>query len=65
MALLLSEADVKSILTMPLAIEAVENSFQRLADGALCRIRASGCTCRGKVISNTWREGIVRADIWD
>jgi alanine dehydrogenase len=33
MALLLSEADVKSILTMPLALEAVENSFLRLADG--------------------------------
>jgi alanine dehydrogenase len=34
MALLLSEADVKSILTMPLALDAVENSFQRLADGS-------------------------------
>jgi ornithine cyclodeaminase/alanine dehydrogenase-like protein (mu-crystallin family) len=34
MTLLLSEAEVKSILTMPLALEAVENSFQRLADGS-------------------------------
>src|SRR5260370_41138553 len=34
MALLLSEADVTAILTMPLALEAVENSFQRLADGS-------------------------------
>ncbi|MGH9712117.1 MAG: ornithine cyclodeaminase family protein [Candidatus Acidiferrales bacterium] len=34
MALLLSEADVKSILTMPLALEAVENAFQRLANGS-------------------------------
>jgi alanine dehydrogenase len=34
MALLLSEADVKFILTMALALEAVENSFQRLADGS-------------------------------
>jgi alanine dehydrogenase len=33
MPLLLTEADVKSILTMPLAIEAVEDSFRRLADG--------------------------------
>jgi alanine dehydrogenase len=33
MPLLLSEADVKSILTMPLALEAVETSFQRLAEG--------------------------------
>jgi alanine dehydrogenase len=30
---LLSESDVKSILTMPLALEAVEDSFNRLADG--------------------------------
>jgi alanine dehydrogenase len=34
MALFLSEADVRAILTMPLALEAVENSFQRLADGS-------------------------------
>jgi alanine dehydrogenase len=41
MALLLSESDVKSILTMPLALEAVENSFKRLADGsALLHSRA-------------------------
>jgi len=33
MALLLSESDVKSILTMPLALEAVDASFRRLADG--------------------------------
>jgi ornithine cyclodeaminase/alanine dehydrogenase-like protein (mu-crystallin family) len=33
MALLLSEADVKAILTMPLAMELVEESFRRLADG--------------------------------
>jgi alanine dehydrogenase len=34
MALLLSEADVKQILTMPLALEAIEDSFRRLADGS-------------------------------
>ena len=34
MPLLLTEADVKSILTMALAIEAVEDSFRRLADGS-------------------------------
>ncbi len=34
MALLLSEADVKSILTMPMALETVEASFRRLADGS-------------------------------
>ena len=33
MALLLSEADVRSILTMPMAIEAVEEAFRRLARG--------------------------------
>lgn len=40
MALLLTEEDVKSILTMPLAIEAMETSFRRLADGsAVCHSR--------------------------
>jgi alanine dehydrogenase len=34
MPLLLTEADVKSLLTMPLALECVQNSFQRLADGS-------------------------------
>ena len=34
MALLLTEDDVKSLLTMPLALEAVETSFRRLADGS-------------------------------
>ena len=34
MPLLLTEADVRSILTMPLALEAVEDSFRRLADGS-------------------------------
>ena len=34
MALLLSEADVKNILTMPIVLDAVENSFRRLADGS-------------------------------
>jgi len=33
MSLLLTEADVKAILTMPLAMELVEESFKRLADG--------------------------------
>src|ERR1700685_45588 len=33
MSLLLTEADVKAILTMPLALELVEESFRRLADG--------------------------------
>jgi alanine dehydrogenase len=33
MPLLLTEAEVKAILTMPLALELVEESFRRLADG--------------------------------
>jgi alanine dehydrogenase len=33
-ALLLSEEDVKQILTMPMALAAVEESFRRLADGS-------------------------------
>lgn len=40
MPLLLTEADVKAILTMPLALELVEASFRRLADGtAACHTR--------------------------
>jgi len=34
MALLLTEANVKSLLTMPLALEAVEDTFRRLAEGS-------------------------------
>ncbi|HWG58809.1 MAG TPA: ornithine cyclodeaminase family protein [Candidatus Acidoferrales bacterium] len=34
MPLLLNESDVQAILTMPLALEAVENSFRRLAEGS-------------------------------
>ncbi len=33
MALLLSEADVRALLTMPMALEAVEQSLRRLAEG--------------------------------
>ena len=33
MALLLTESDVRSLLTMPLALEAVETAFRRLASG--------------------------------
>ncbi|HYL45829.1 MAG TPA: ornithine cyclodeaminase family protein [Candidatus Limnocylindrales bacterium] len=34
MALLLTEADVQSLLDMPLAMDAVEEAFRRLADGS-------------------------------
>jgi alanine dehydrogenase len=34
MALLLTEADVKSLLNMPLALECVQHSFERLANGS-------------------------------
>ncbi|MGH9702336.1 MAG: ornithine cyclodeaminase family protein, partial [Candidatus Acidiferrales bacterium] len=33
MALLLCESDLRTLLTMPLALEAVETAFLRLADG--------------------------------
>ncbi|HKV05769.1 MAG TPA: ornithine cyclodeaminase family protein [Candidatus Acidoferrales bacterium] len=40
MPLLLTEADVKAILTMPLALQLVEESFRRLADGTgVCQSR--------------------------
>ena len=34
MALLLTESDVQALLTMPVALEAVETAFRRLADGS-------------------------------
>ncbi len=34
MPLLLAESDVKAILTMPLTLELVEESFRRLAGGS-------------------------------
>ncbi len=40
MALLITEKEVEQLLTMPLALEAVEESFQRLAEGtALLKMR--------------------------
>ncbi|HXQ26988.1 MAG TPA: ornithine cyclodeaminase family protein [Candidatus Acidoferrales bacterium] len=47
MPLLLTETDVKAILTMPMALDAVETSFRRLADGSAIshsrqRLRLSG-----------------------
>lgn len=40
MALLINEKEVEQLLTMPLALEAVEESFQRLADGtAMLKMR--------------------------
>lgn len=48
MALLLSEADVNSILTMPLALEAVESSIQRLADGSAMLHSRQRLHLRGK-----------------
>ena len=33
MALLLKEEDVRTLLTMPMALEAVEEAFRRLAEG--------------------------------
>lgn len=35
MALLLNESEVKAILTMPMALQAVEESFRRLAEGSM------------------------------
>jgi alanine dehydrogenase len=48
MALLLTEADVKAILTMPLALEAVEASFRRLADASAIMHRRQRLHVPGK-----------------
>jgi len=50
--LLLTEADVKAILTMPLTLELVEESFQRLADGSAINHSRRRLQFPGKAILN-------------
>jgi alanine dehydrogenase len=52
MPLLLTEADVRAILTMPLALEAVETSFRRLGDGAAVSHSRRRLIIPGKTILN-------------
>ncbi|MGC2332902.1 MAG: ornithine cyclodeaminase family protein [Candidatus Acidiferrales bacterium] len=52
MPLLLTEADVRAILTMPLALEAVETSFRQLGDGAAVSHSRRRLIIPGKTILN-------------
>lgn len=52
MALYLTESDVRSILTMPLAIELVEASFRRLADGSATNHSRQRLHVPGKTVLN-------------
>lgn len=52
MPLLLTEADVRTILTMPLALETVETSFRRLGDGAARSHSRRRLLIPGKTILN-------------
>jgi ornithine cyclodeaminase/alanine dehydrogenase-like protein (mu-crystallin family) len=52
MPLLLTEADVQAILTMPLALETVETSFRRLGDGAATSHPRRRLLIPGKTILN-------------
>ena len=52
MPLLLTEADVRAILTMPLALEAVETSFRRLGDGEAASHPRRRLLIPGKAILN-------------
>ncbi len=52
MPLLLTEADVREILTMPLALETVEASFHRLGDGAATSHPRRRMVIPGKTILN-------------
>ena len=67
MALLLTETDVRTILTMPLAIEVVEESFRQLAE----RRGDSPSPCQrvytfpGKVSCTIWRLATIRAATWE
>lgn len=52
MALYLTEQDVRQILTMPMAIELVETSFRRLADGSATNHPRQRLQVPGKTILN-------------
>lgn len=52
MALYLTEADVRQILTMPMAIELVETSFRRLAAGSATNHSRQRLNVPGKAILN-------------
>jgi len=52
MPLLVTEADVESILTMPLALELVETSFRRLADGSAVSHSRRRLQVPGKTLLN-------------
>ena len=52
MALYLTESDVRQILTMPIAIELVERSFQRLASGSATNHPRRRVQVPGKTILN-------------
>jgi alanine dehydrogenase len=52
MPLLLTEADVRALLTMPLALELVETSFRRLADGSAVSHSRQRLFVPGKTILN-------------
>jgi alanine dehydrogenase len=52
MALYLTEADVRQILTMPMAIEMVETSFRRLAAGSATNHSRQRLNVPGKAILN-------------
>ena len=64
MPLLLTEDDVKSILTMPLAMDLTERSFLHLAEGSPGCIRARACTCPVVGFSITWLRPISPTATW-
>jgi len=62
MALLLTEADVQSLLDMPLAMEAVEEAFRRLADGTAISHSRQRIHLPGKCFLHYMAAGDGRSD---
>ena len=62
MALLLTEADVQSLLDMPLAMEAVEEAFRRLADGSAISHSRQRIHLPGKCFLHYMAAGDRRSD---
>ena len=63
MVLLLKEADVKAVLTMEIALEAVEEAFQGLADGSAIN-HSRRRLALDKGVCTTWPAPSARATRW-
>ena len=65
MTLLIKEAEVQSLLTMPVALEVVENSLRQQGEGELIVHPRRRVRLQTTEICTTWRQPIPRAGTWE